>query len=365
MMGRTQLLLVCTTAFVIAGLLACDKERSPRLFAPTSPGSGITRIEIGGPSSVAPGEVVQLTATAHLTDGSSRDVTTEAIWNSSNRIVLSISPDGRATGHVQGEALVTAFSNVTSTREVIVVPRGTYRVVGLVTEAGGPSWPVIGATVAVTAGLGAGLVATTGEDGRYRLYGVAGDVELRITKDGYQPRAQQYRIADHVMVNAQLELLNPRRDVSGTYTLTIAAAETCRAELPEELRLRNYTAVLTLSGNQLDVRLQGATFAGSGGRGGRFGGRAEPTQLLFVLSPFQPESYGYYGLFFGDVVERLTESTHLGVSGLARAPESGSGFSGSLDGSIAVLSGGLKSFPSVAAECRSAAHGFMLRRQVQ
>jgi Bacterial Ig-like domain (group 2) len=150
-----------------------------------SPGSRITRIEIGGPPSVAPGDVVQLTATAHLADGSSRDVTTEVRWNSSNRTVLSMSPDGRATGHAQGEAMVTAFSNVTSTREVIVVPRGTYRVVGLVTEAEGPSEPVIGATVAVTAGLGAGFVTTTGGDGRYRLYGVAGDVELRITKDGY------------------------------------------------------------------------------------------------------------------------------------------------------------------------------------
>jgi hypothetical protein len=258
--------------------------------------------------------------------------------------------------------MVTAFSNVTSTREVIVVPRGTYRVVGLVTEAGGPPGPVIGATVAVTAGLGAGLVTTTGEDGRYRLYGVAGDVEVRITKDGYWPHAQQYRIADHEMLNAQLELLNPRRDVSGTYALTIAAAEACRAELPEELRQRNYTAVLTMPGNQLDVQLRNATFAGPGGRGGRFGGRAEPTQLLFVLSPFQPDSYAYYGLFFGDVVERLTDSTHLVVSGHARAPESGSGFSGTLNGSITVFWGGLRSFPSVAAECRSAAHRFALQR---
>ena len=350
----------------IVGLLACNDRPPGSPVAPLPPGATpmITRIEIGGPASVPPGEDAQLSATARLTDGSSRDVTTEAHWNSANPTVLSVSPEGRATGHQAGEAMVSAnIGPALATSEVIVIPRSTFRIVGLVTEADGRSAAVVGARVAVTAGPGAGLFATTGEDGRYRLYGVAGDVELRITKDGYQPHAQRYQIADHVMLNAQLALLAPRLDAAGTYTLTIAAAEECRASIPEELRLRNYTAVLTQSGSQLDVRLQGATFAVSvGRRGDWFSGRAEPTQVVFNLSRFDSSYYGYYGNGYGDLVEQLADARYLIVAGLARATESGAGFSGSLDGSLTVLTGKLKSFPAVEVACRSAAHRFTLRR---
>jgi hypothetical protein len=334
--------------------------------APLPPGAtpSIARIEIGGPASVPPGEAVQLSATARLADGSSRDVTTEARWNSANRTVLSVSPDGVATGHEAGEAMVSVhFGSATATREVIVVPRSTFRIVGLVTEADARSAAVVGARVAVTAGVGAGLFATTGEDGRYRLYGVAGDVELRITKDGYQPHAQGYQVGDHLMLNAQLALLAPRPDVAGTYTLTIAAAEECRANLPEDVRLRSYTAVVTQNGSQLDVRLEGATFAVSVSRRGNwFSGRAEPTQVVFNLSRFDPLYYGYYGGGYGDLVEQLADARYLVVSGVARAAGSTAGWSGTLDGALTVFTGKLKSFPAIEAACRSADHRFTLRR---
>ena len=256
-----------------------------------------------------------------------------------------------------------SLASVAGTREVIVVPQNTFRIVGLVTEADAASAPVVGARVGVTAGLGAGLFATTGEDGRYRLYGVAGDVELRITKDGYQQHAQRYQIADHLMVNAQLALLTPRPDVSGTYTLTIAAADECRANMPEEVRLRNYTAVLTQRGSQLEARLQGSTFAVSAaGRGNWFRGRVEPTQVVFNLSRFDSSYYGYYGNAYGDLVEQLAEARYLIVSGLARATASGAGLTGSLDGALTVFTGKLKSFPAIEVACPSTNHRFTLRR---
>ena len=147
------------------------------------------------------------------------------------------------------------------------------------------------------------------------------------------------------------------------YTLTIAAADECRANMPEEVRLRNYTAVLTQRGSQLEVRLQGATFAVSAvGRGNWFSGRVEPTQVVFNLSRFDPSYYGYYGNGYGDLVEQLADARYLIVSGLARATASGTGFSGSLDGSLTVFTGKLKSFPAIEAACPSADHRFTLRR---
>jgi hypothetical protein len=358
--------LLCSTGLLAVGLLACNDRRPGSPVAPLPPGAtpAITRIEIAGPASVPPGEAVQFSATARLSDGSSRDVTTEARWNSSKPAVVSVSPGGRVTGHETGEAMVSAsVGSAAGTREVIVVPRSTFRIVGLVTEADAASAPVVAARVAVTAGLGAGLFATTGEDGRYRLYGVAGDVELRITKDGYQPHGQRYQVADHLMLNAQLNLLAPRPDVAGTFTLTIAAAEECRATMPEEVRLRNYTAVLTQNGSQLRVRLQDATFAVAvSGKGNGFSGRAEPTQVVFNLSRFDASYYGYYGGAYGDLVEQLADARYLIVAGLARATDSGAGLSGSLDGSLTVFTGKLKSFPAVEVACSSANHRFTLRR---
>lgn len=79
---------------------------------------------------------------------------------------------------------------------------------------------MVDATVAVTAGVGAGLTTSTGDDGRYKLHGLAGDVELRISKNGYQTHVQQYRADDHAMLNAQLRLVDRRRDLSGACTFT-------------------------------------------------------------------------------------------------------------------------------------------------
>ena len=256
-----------------------------------------------------------------------------------------------------------SLGSVTGTSEVIVVPRSTFRIVGLVTEADAASAAVVGARVAVTAGLGAGLFATTGEDGRYRLYGVAGDVELRITKDGYQSHAQRYQVADHLMVNAQLNLLAPRPDVAGSLHVDDrrgrgVSRQHARGSTTEELH-----GGADAEGSQLDVRLQGASFAVSaGGRGNGFSGRAEPTQVVFNLSRFDPSYYGYYGNAYGDLVEQLADARYLIVSGLARATDSGAGLSGSLDGALTVFTGKLKSFPAIEAACRSTNHRFTLRR---
>lgn len=362
MLRNVSLLLVCV-AGLAGGLLACDDQPShtPGLSTPTTPGVPIVRLEIEGPSAVPPGGTMQLTAMARLSDGSSRDITQEAVWTSSNRMVLTVSA-GRVTGVQVGEARALVGLGATSAnREVVVVPQGTFRVAGLVTEADTPSSPVVGATVAVTAGVGAGLTTNTGDDGRYKLYGVGGDVELRISKNGYQTNVQQYRADDHAILNAQLRLVNARRDLSGAYTLTIAAADDCRLALPEELRVRNYRALVTLTGNLLDVRLEGSTFAlAANGQGDKFRGRAEATDLLFFMSAYDPNGYFYYKFNYGDVVEQLTDSSFLVVSGRATVNEAS--MSGVLDGAMTVLSGSLKYYPTTTAICRSTAHRFTLRR---
>lgn len=54
----------------------------------------MSRLEVAGPSAVPPGETAQFRATAHFSDGTTRDVTGEAAWLSSNSSVLTLSGGG-------------------------------------------------------------------------------------------------------------------------------------------------------------------------------------------------------------------------------------------------------------------------------
>ncbi len=204
---------------------------------------------------------------------------------------------GLATANAVGEGLVTAWINpppvfVRGSKEVIVVPAGTFRLAGIVDEPGTPPGPVVDARVEVIGGPAAGLSTTTATDGRFRLYGVAGDTTIQITKDGYQTQTQRVNVADHNQVlTVSLPLVRPRSDFSGTYSLTITAAATC--QLPDAVETRTYTAALTQQGPALEATLTGSNFALSkNGRGARFRGRVEPTRIVFSISQYS--SYYYY-----------------------------------------------------------------------
>jgi hypothetical protein len=88
----------------------------------------------------------------------------------------------------------------------------------LVSETASLAWPVVGARLEVTTGAGAGLFTTTSADGSYRLYGVAGETNIRVTKQGHQPQTRTLAVADHQTFNIELLPPVPRLDVSGTYS---------------------------------------------------------------------------------------------------------------------------------------------------
>ena len=363
MTTKTLAILLCSAASVVAAVAACDKSEGGSVL-PTRPNPAITRLEIRGPGTVAPGGSARWTVVAHLSNATVRDVTAEAHWTSSNRNVVSVASGGLVTGHALGEATVHAnVSPMSAAMEVIVVPPGTCRVTGLVTESDDSS-PVRNARVSAISGGVAGPSTTTGDDGRYRLYGVSGDVDFRVTKDGYEPLIQRQTIVDHVVMNARLTLLRQRPDVSGTYTLTIAASDECGLDtVPAELRMRKYTAVVAQRGNRLEIQLEGAAFAVSAsGKGSGFAGWIEPDRLVFSLSPFDSLSYSYYRLFYGDIVENLAEARYLVISGEVTAFGSGSEFSGALDGSLEGYRGNIRMYPDREWRCASRGHRFTLRR---
>lgn len=345
-----------------AGLAACDSPRARSLPLRPGPILAFTGLEIVGPGSVSPGGTVAFAATARLADGSSKDVTADGFWHSSAASVLSIGAGGHAVAHQNGETRLSVnYANLLASRDVVVVPAGTYRLAGIVIEAGTSDAALADALVQVIIGSGAGLSTTTGQDGRYRLYGVAGDTEVQVTKEGYLARAVRVVVADHVTQDFDLSLQQPREDFSGAYTLTVTAANSCRDRLPEAIRSRSYTAALTQNGPHVDVRLSGAHFAvTSGGRGDHFRGRVDPGGLSFSLNA---HSYQYYGYAqYPDIVEKLADgSGYVAVDGSVVVRGTRARLAGILDGSYQFFKWDPAWGGTVTAECRGG-HEFVLSR---
>jgi hypothetical protein len=72
---KTRYLAIGLTILVAIGVASCDSRnknpvQSPNTPSPTAPAIGVSSIEIVPPSSIAPGESVQLTAKAGKTDDS-------------------------------------------------------------------------------------------------------------------------------------------------------------------------------------------------------------------------------------------------------------------------------------------------------
>lgn len=320
---------------------------------PNSPSTNvIVQLNIVGPDSVPPGETRRFTATARLSDGSTRDVSSQAVWRSSNDTILRMASSGEAAGLERGEAAISAvFERQTATKtSVMVLPPGTFKLTGAVRF--GQS-PVAGAEVTVIGGQGTGLTATTNtDDGQYRLYGVAGEIDIWITSEGFTDAIQHLVVQEHKSADFQLSSEAGPELAAGTYTLTITAADAC-TELPEPLRVRSYRAVITQERERVLVHLSGAEFV----QGlTRFGGVAHPTRLVFVLAPAFGGDYMFYA---PEVFEVLPSEppTRLAITGTATATAVDDGYSGTLNGTLQTVTG-----IDPSASCRSPTHRFVLTR---
>jgi hypothetical protein len=185
--------------------VACDQSPlAPTRFDDTRAGESSqlpSSIEITGAESVIPGETAQLTATARFTDGQ-RDVTGEVIWSTSNPDVMTVSATGSVSARDRGEVTIRAFLNgVQGSRTTFSLPRGTYRLSGSVRLG---SAPVNGAVIEVLSGAGTGLSAAT-EDGRYRIYGVAGDTRVQVTMTDCETERQMIDINRHETLDFELQ----------------------------------------------------------------------------------------------------------------------------------------------------------------
>lgn len=327
---------------------SCDRSRPTTPSAPPD----ITAVELIAPRTLAPGATTPLRLIARRSDGTSEDITATAKFHSTTPDVFAVSPDGIATASKVGDTFVTGHNDrFSSTHEVVVVPAGTFRVVGRVVEKETPGLAVGGARVEADGGVPS---ASTDLVGQYRLYGVPGGARLRVSKIGYRTSEVTLAISDHHTQNVPLALAGLRVDIAGTYQLTIDASPDCRSRLPDALLTRRYAAAITQDGAAIRVVLSGARFAV-----GRFegrsavviSGRVEPTGVVLDLNP--PLAY------YTDptLVEIVDTTTYLVIDGEARLSPAGPSLTGTLGGNFLVYpSNPVDGSVPLQASCRALSH---------
>ncbi len=273
---------------------------SAALVSANSPALAVS-ITIAGPAEVAPGSTAQFTATAHFSDGSSRDVTTAASWFSQTSQLLRHAGSGRFEGLAVGDARINVnFGGRSGTVNVIVVPSGTFKLAGTIRDASGAVDNVL---VEVVSGTGQGASAKSLFNGAYAVFGVAGVVQLRASAPGYTTQEFAVTMTGHGSRDVTMVTPTAPVDVSGNWKLVISTSSACSDSWSAAARRREVAAVVTQSGTRLTIKFPAAAIFVFD-NAGRMAGNA------FSMTLFTDFYYLDYGL-----TERISPTEWVGVNG--------------------------------------------------
>jgi hypothetical protein len=324
---------------------ACDMARSP--LEPGGTNGGRT-LQLEGPAGVAPGQNASFRAVMVSSGGAREDVTERAKWEIGDTRFATVAGAGVVTGRERGETdLIATYSAAYLIRRVLVLEDGTYRIAGRVHD--GPR-PVANATVSVSRGTGSGLVTTTRMGGDFALYGVAGDIELTVTRDDFQPTIRAQTVTSHFGADIVVTLtpLRAPYQMAGSWTLTITPSSACTA-LPVDWP-RNYGASVTQSGAEITMTLP--TDVCVGGCMATLRGHVSH-RLVTIDLPFDPVDGAW-------LQERLPSGALVTIAGTATGNESNDVIEGQLSGDIVYYAPGSPTNPS---KCTRNDHIFRLSRR--
>jgi len=357
-----SILVASATVIALAtAVTSCDKNpASPNPIPapggnPTTP--TVVRIVIAGPASVEPGGSAQLSVTAIKSDGSSEDFTSQTTWASTNTNVVTVNSAGLLNGLARGEGVIIArYQTRTTSQSVLVLPKDTFRLTGTVTDSG---IALPGVTVAVIAGIGEGLTATTDTGGNYRFYGVAGTVRLHAKKESYSNQIEEIQVTANRSANIPMSFAGQRLSLAGQFTLTIGVkGGFCFGTLPQDARNRTYVATVEQNGARLSVTLSGADFIVTNGAGNRFDGDLIGDRVVFR---FGYDYYYYYYVSENAIVERFPP-TALVISGVVDSKATASRISGRMAGVVGISRNAVPPFFQLTGSCSGQDHQFEMVR---
>lgn len=313
---KIYLYLTATLAcFAVAAWVAgCGSNSTPNPTGPTgSAGPSVTALIIKGNAALtAPGQTSQLTLEATLSDGSKRDVTSSAQWQSTAPKVVTVSTTGLAMAVDFGKASVHGNTANRQSPDLIVtvVPEGTYILSGRVTEPNNLSLADV--RVETIGGPMSGRVVMTNGAGNYAFNGVTGVAQVSVTKDGYQPVTQTV-LQDTEHTDVVLVPSEPYASIAGIYSLTFTASPSCN--LPDDVVKRMYTATVDQRTASATISLSDARFFTSRGYSwNQIFGHVLGNVVSLTLNA--ASACGYYG---GCVAEQLADNRYLTLTGTAQA----------------------------------------------
>lgn len=329
----TRHLLIGGLIVAAVALAYCSDNKTPVTPIGPTPAAPALRIT-GNTQGLDVNQTSQLAAVASSTDGTSRDVSAEATWRSSNPAVATVSARGLLTVVGLGRTGVSAlYQGRLSTADVLVLPSGTYILRGTVTEPG--PVPIGEARVDVIDGSHAGRSATTnGLNGTYEIYGLSGTLSVRVTKDGFVVDTKSVSLTENRVLDFELRPTAAPLPIAGNYRLTIAASNSCASRLPEDGRTRTYDARINQGEAKLLVNVEGAPFVlhPRTGTGNHFFGTIRANAVSLTID----SDFYNYGATFFDLVEQLGPTTYLTISGTANGTATPRTIAGSLNGAFLV-----------------------------
>lgn len=341
--------------------LACGEDRPP-LTGPSAGSVAVRDVELVAPTTIAPGQTIQLAAYLHLSDGTRVSPSPEfpVTWSTSSSLLQVTQAGVLSASQTRGEARVTVRTpggSRAASRTIMVLPDGTFRLVGIVRDAESTTVALPGVRVEVPQ---AGLSTTTDALGQYLLYGVPAGAVVQVSKAGYLPISEPLQVTTHTTLDFRLALSGTRVALSGNYTLILDMPEGCAGNLNPSLRRRTYEATVTQTGGQVEIVLTEPRFRLNPANGGnRITGFADTAGITLDLDAF--ESYYY---IYPEVAERLADNSILVPSGHAIVVPVGDGVSGGFNATFTQYDA---RFPSgatgVMGTCRSAATQLTLVRR--
>ena len=315
--------------------LACDGDKTPTT-PPTPFVPPVTTVSFSvSPliQTIPPGQTARLTATAQYSDGSTRDVTSQARWSSSQMNVATVSA-GAVTGVALGRTMIRVnFERFFTSMTIVIQPDGTFILKGNVTEPGGVG--VGGAAVEVISGPPS--QAITNSAGFYELFGMAGTFILRVGKTGYFDERRTVTMSADQALDVEITPRSAPAGVAGTYRMTITASPSCTI-LPAELQTRTYTARIDQDAARLLITLSDAQFVNDPRLGLRntFTGKVFGDSVTFDIGS---TSY-YYFYYYGAVVQEMLPSGRtLSIWGTVTAAVTRQSISGTLAGGFSLKTG--------------------------
>ena len=346
MTNRHSAAAIATGIVVGLALTSCGDGAGTPPVVPTA-GTPL-RVEMSAPDLIPPGQSVQLTAIVFRNDGTSENVTRQAQWTSSNTGIVRVAADGMATALISGEVSISVrYQGRNASKRVLAVPAGTFKLNGTVTESGSP---VGGVRLAVVSGVGSGLTAATTDQGSFVLYGVGGVIGIELTKSGYVRKLEELAVNENARHDMTIVAERQRRDLRGTYSLSITAdcGSVRRGVLPDAARERTYSAAVAQTGPILMVELAGDF------RLKRFGGVVEPNDDV----RFKVTNEDFYYDDLPAIAEVLGPGEELIIGGLVNATAMSTTIEGTLAGYISVSNRVISLFSSCEGN-----HRFVMVRQ--